>query len=233
MYDHALFVRTLSEFTRLLLTPYDVTTALRELADRVTDVLGLAGSGVSLARDDHLEFEATHGSEVATIERVQNEVQKGPCVTAFHSGQVVTVTDLEAERSRWPEYCAAAEEADVTSVAAIPMQLGGRRVGALNLYARRRRDWTTEDVDAALVLADMATSYLINASHHRQQVELTRQLQRALDSRVVIEQAKGILAGRRSISPERAFGVIRAHARSHNARVADVADAVVRLDLDP
>jgi GAF domain-containing protein len=233
MYDHALFVRTLSDFTRLLLTPYDVSTALAELADRVSEVLGLLGSGVSLARDGRLEFDTVYGAGVAAIERVQQEVQAGPCVTAFQTGEVVVVTDIEVDRLRWPEYTRAASAAGVTSVASIPLQLGDRAVGALNLYARGRRDWSSDDVAAAVVLADMATACLINASHHRQQVELTRQLQHALDSRVVIEQAKGILAGRRNISPEKAFTIIRAHARSRHATVSAVAEGVIHLGLEP
>jgi len=233
MYDHSLFVRVLSDFTRRLLTPYDVNAALAELADRVTEVLGLLGSGVSQARDGRLEFDTAYGAEVAAIERVQLEVQAGPCVTAFRTGEVVAVTDVGDESGRWPEYCRAAAAAGVTSVASIPLQLGDRPVGALNLYAQGRRDWSSDDVAAATVLADMATACLINASHHRQQVELTRQLQHALDSRLVIEQAKGILAGRRNITPEKAFTIIRGHARSHNATVSTVAEGVVRLGLDP
>lgn len=94
MYGHQLFVKTLSEFTRVLLTPYEIHTALGELADRVTDVLGLAGSGVSLVRDGRLEFDTAYGSAIAEDERTQERVQVGPCVTAFKTGKIVAVTDL-------------------------------------------------------------------------------------------------------------------------------------------
>lgn len=234
MLDHPIYLKTLSEFAGALLTPYEVHTALGELADRVAEVLGLAGSGVSLARDGRLEFDTAHGAAIAEIERVQERSQVGPCVTAFRTGRVVLVPDLTACRDRWPQYCDAAARAGIAAVASLPMQLnGGPVVGALNLYADRPRDWPEEDVAAATVLADMATAYLINASQHHKQVALNEQLQHALDSRVIIEQAKGALAARRQITADEAFDRIRRYARSHQATVTSVADAVVRHDLDP
>jgi GAF domain-containing protein len=233
MYDHQLYLRTLSEFTRTLLTPYDVHAMFDQLVDRVTSVLGLAGSGVSLDRDGRLELATALGDDVTAAEQAQEQCQMGPCVTAFRSGEIVAVPDLREARSRWPEYAAVADGVGIRAVASIPMRLGDVTVGALNLYAREVRDWPREDLDAAVVLADMATVYLINASHHRKQVELTEQLQQALDSRLVIEQAKGMLAARHSISPERAFERLRSLARNRSVTVQAVAEAVVRLGLDP
>jgi GAF domain-containing protein len=234
LYDHALYLRTLSEFTRVLLTPYEIHTALDELADRVTAVLGLAGSGVSLAEDERLEFDTAVGPAVAELERVQERLQLGPCVTAFHTGKVVAVDDLSGRDDEWPEYCATAADLGITAVASMPLQLSGDHppVGALNLYADGPRSWTPEDLAAARVLADMATAYLVNASHHQQQVQLAEQLQRALDSRVVIEQAKGVLVARHRIDPGEAFERIRCQARSHNRTVLAVATEVVALRLD-
>lgn len=232
MYDHQLYVKTLSEFARVLLSPYEVHTALVELTDRVTEVLGLAGSGVGLVRDDRLEFDTACGAAIAEVERTQERAQAGPCVTAFKTRQVIAITDLTTQHDRWPDYCAAASRAGITAVASLPMRVRRQAVGALNLYANVARDWPQEDLDAAEVMADMATVYLINASRDRQQTELNQQLQHALDSRVVIEQAKGVLVAKRRISPDQAFERIRRHARNHNATVAAVADAVVRLGLD-
>jgi GAF domain-containing protein len=235
MYDHQLYLNTLSDFTRVLLAPYEVHTALGELADRVTDVLGLAGSGVSLARDGRLEFDTAFGPAIAEVERTQERMQVGPCLTAFTTGRIVAVSDLTACHDRWPDYCAAAALVGIDSVAALPMRLGegAQAVGVLDLYADGTREWQEEDLAAAAVMADMATAYLVNASHHHQQVELAEQLQHALDSRVIIEQAKGVLVARHQIDPDAAFERTRRHARRHNVALTGVADAVVRLRLDP
>lgn len=112
------------------------------------------------------------------------------------------------------------------------MTLSGQVVGALNLYSRGPRDWPEEDMAAVQVLADMATGLLINASHLRQQDQLSEQLQQALDSRVVIEQAKGIVAHAHQESVDRAFDRIRQHARSRNAPLRSVTEAIVGLGLD-
>lgn len=157
---------------------------------------------MSLAEGDRLAFDAGVGGQVTELERLQEETQIGPCDTAFRSGQIVSASDLDAETDRWPEYCRTAATLGVGAVASIPMRLGEQTVGAVNLYAGESRVWDKEDMAAAVVLADMATAYLINASKHRQQVELAEQLQRALDVRVIIEQAKGMLAVRRGIAPD-------------------------------
>lgn len=232
MYDHQLYLRTLSEFTRSLLTPYDAHVVLGELASRVTEVLGLIGSGVSLAEGDRLVFDIGVGDRVRLVEEVQEDTQRGPCVAAFRAGQVVSVPDLRTETERWPEYCRTAESQGVRAVASIPMRLGDQSVGALNMYDGEVRAWDEDDMSAAVVMADMATAYLINASLHQQQVLLAEQLQRALSGRVLVEQAKGMLAARHGITPEAAFEHLRRHARGRGASVRDVAAAVVQLGLD-
>jgi GAF domain-containing protein len=232
VYDHQLYLRTLSEFTRVLLTPYDAQSMLDQLANRVTEVLGLLGSGVSLADGERLVFEAGVGGPVVELEKIQDETQVGPCVTAFQTAQIVRVDDLGGEAERWPEYCRTAEALGITSVASIPMRLGERTVGAFNLYAGASRAWDEEDMAAAVVMSDMATAYLINASTHRQQVELAEQLEHALESRVIVEQAKGMLAAKHAITPEAAFERLRHHARSRGATVRSVAQAIVHLGMD-
>jgi len=231
MYDHSLFLRTLSEFSTKLLSPYDVDTVLRELMDRLTEVLDLDGSGVALARDGRLEFTTAVPERLAELEVAQIDHQTGPCISAYLSGKVVAISDLDAQREQWPEYCAVAGRLGLASVAGIPMRLSGTSVGALNLYGTGARSWPEEDIAAAVVMADMATNYLVNASKFRQQEQLSEQLQRALDSRVIIEQAKGIVASEKDTTVEKAFTHIRAHARNHNVGVGAVAEAIVNLGL--
>lgn len=231
MYDHRVFMHTVSEFTARLLTPYDVDTVLEDLMSRLVATLGLDGSGVALADEGRLRFATAVPDRMGVLEHIQVEAGRGPCTEAFETGQVVTVTDLRTEGHRWPEYCAEATRLGVTAVAGIPMQLAGVAIGAINLYGSGPRAWQAEDLMAARVMADMATSYLINASKLRQQEQLNEQLQHALHARSIIEQAKGSIAATQGIDVEAAFERIRTHARSHNVTVREVAEAIVTLGL--
>jgi hypothetical protein len=232
VYDQALFMRTLSEFTRHLLTPHDTEQSLTRMASLVTEVLGLGGCGVSLGRGGHdLRFATAVPEELAALERVQQETRVGPCVTAYDEQRIVAVEDLAEQTEAWPEFCAVAERAGVTSVASLPMQLQGIRVGTLDLYGDGRRAWPDEDLSVAAVMADMATGYLINASVIMHQAELNAQLQEALDARIAIEQAKGMLANRHRIGVDEAFQQLRQYARSHQVTLHAVATAVVNRDL--
>jgi transcriptional regulator with GAF, ATPase, and Fis domain len=231
MPDQTLLLQTLSRFAQALPLPYDLEAILSDLTDSVVAVLGLTGSGVTLAENGQLVVAAAAGKGLAELEHVQEEFQAGPCVDAFTTGEVVTVTDLSAVTDRWPQYIDVAQRLGVSSVAGIPMKLADQSFGALNMYAATPRTWDEDDVNAAHVLADVATSYLVNGSKVRQLEQLTEQLQHALDSRVIIEQAKGVVAARDGISVEEAFHRIRGHARRHNTTVRTVADAIVNVGL--
>ena len=231
MYDHSLFLRTVSEFSGRLLTPYDVDAVLKDLMARLAEVFDLAGAGMALAEEGELRSTVGFPAGAEALERIQNEHQAGPCVEAFHSGAVLAIPDLEAYADRWPAYCAAARKRGFGSAVGIPLRLSGVAVGAVDLYAVGHRAWPAEDLEAAVVLADMITAYLINASKIRQQEQLTEQLQSALESRTVIEQAKGVIAARNGVSVDDAFDRIRRHARTHHVTVRAVSDAIVNLGL--
>lgn len=231
MYDQELLLSTLSRFTRTLVRPYDIDAALQDLAGCVSAVLGLVGSGVSLLEDDRLTYATAVPVRVSKLGQAQEQSQSGPGVEACRSGEIVVVPDLRLRTGDWSAYCAAAAEAGVVAVAGIPMRLETRKVGALNLDAAGVRQWAAEDLAVAQILADMATAYLINASQFGQQQRLNEQLQRALDSRVLIEQANGIVAATRGTSVEEAFDLIRRHARNHHASLRSVADAIVHVGL--
>jgi GAF domain-containing protein len=232
VYDHPLFVETLSRFARTLLTPYDIDAVLEELTISLTGVLGLAGSGVVLASGSTLQIASAHPAHLVELEQIQQDLQAGPCAHAIHTGEVVTITDLGREPpDRWPDYAAVAVRLGMVAVAGIPLRLNDVTLGAFNMYDDRPREWSGEDVDAAALMGDMATGYLINASKLHQQEQLTQQLQHALDSRIIIEQAKGVLATAHGISVHEAFERIRRHARSHNATVAAACEAIVNLGM--
>ena len=231
MYDNRLVLETLSGFAATLVRPYDAATVLDELNERVTATLGLAGSGVTLLQDGVLRFVTAAPDSAVEMEQTQQAQKQGPCLDATRTGEPVSVEDLRLEAQRWPEYAATAARHGIGSVAGIPLKLGGTSVGALNLYATGVRAWEPEDITAATVLADMATSYLVNASKLDQHRQLNEQLQLAFESRVVIEQAKGIIANEHGATMDAAFALIRQHARNHNASVQTVAEAIVHAGL--
>jgi len=211
---------------------YDLEATLTELTESLTSVLGLSGSGVTMADEGgRLRFVTAVSQASGDLERNQEQQQAGPCRDAFDTGEVVRVTDVRKESSRWPEFSATAARLSVAGVAGIPMRLADKVIGALNLYSSEAREWTDEDIAVAGVLADVATSYVVNASKLRQQEQLSEQLQQALESRVIIEQAKGITAQQKSVSVDDAYQMIRRHARNNNASLRVVAEAIVAVGL--
>jgi len=233
MADQKLLTTTLSEFAATLVQGFAISDVLHDLAERVAAVVAVDSVSVYLRDDGSLRFVTALDEPAAAVERVQEQEQVGPCVDAWRSGSVVTVADLRENPQRWPRYVLAARGAGILAVAGIPMYLGGQHIGVLNLHSRRQRDWSAEDLDAARVLADIAASYVINASRLDQQLRISEQLQEALQSRVVIEQAKGILAADRGITVDKAFEVLRQHARQRGATLRTVAEAIVHLGLRP
>ena len=231
MYDQPLFLTTLSRFAVVLPARYDLEAVLAELTESVTAVLGLCGSGVTMAEEGRLRFVTAVSQASGELERKQEEQQAGPCRDAYTTGLVVRVSDVRGESARWPEFSATAAQLGVAGVAGIPMRLADEIIGALNLYSPEPRDWTDGDIAVARVLADVATSYVVNASKLRQQEQLSEQLQEALESRVVIEQAKGITAYKNAVTIDQAYQLMRRHARNNNASLRVVAEAIVAVGL--
>src|SRR5664279_1112294 len=197
MFDQRLFMKALSRFCVVLPEHHDLdAAALAELTKSVTAVLGLGGSGVTMAEEGQLHFVTALTPDSKELERSQEEHQEGPCRDAYESGKVVRVTDVRQESARWPHYSATATRLGVAGVAGIPMRDGGEVIGALNIYSREPREGSDQDIAVAVGQAEVATSYVLNAAKLHDQEQLSQQLQQALDSRVVIEPAKGIIAQR-------------------------------------
>ena len=232
MYDQPLFLHTLSRFAVVLPARYDLEDSLTELTESVTAVLDLSGSGVTMAEEGRLRFVTAVGQASRELERNQEKWQAGPCRDAFDTGEVVRVTDVRVESVRWPEFSEAATSLNVAGVAGIPMRLADKIIGALNLFSPQPREWSDDDISVASVLADVATSYVVNASKLRQQEQLGEQLQETLESRVVIEQAKGITAQQRAVSIDQAYQRMRRHARTNNASLRVIAEAIVAVGLE-
>ena len=231
MHDHTAVMRSLLDFTWHMLTPRDAQDTLTALARYATEILGLRGSGVSLARGDGLASATVFPQRLALLELSQQAHQSGPCVTAYREERIIAIQDLGAHTARWPDYCRAAEQVGVSSVASIPMHAPNSRVGALDLYDLDHRAWSEEDLAVAAVMADMATGSLVHASMQQERADVNAQLQHALDARIPIEQAKGLLASRHRITLDQAFERLRSHARRHRTSVRKVAEAVVDGEL--
>ena len=224
-------LRVLSDFALLLVKPYAIGDALHVLVEGVVEVLDIAGAGVSIDREGRITFVAATPELVSVLERAQEAGQAGPCVQAHRTGEIVLVEDLAEHSDQWPVVTRAASEAGIVAVAGIPMHLNASHLGVLNLYDVKRRDWNEDEIRVAVVLSSMATAYVANAARLHETEQTAEQLQEALDSRVVIEQAKGILAGERQITVDRAFDLLRAHARCHQSSLRSVAEGVVNLGL--
>lgn len=138
--------------------------------------------------------------------------------------------DVRLVSRRWPEYVETAGRVGIVAVAALPLR-DGSRLGALDLYDTQAHEWTPAEVTVAHVFADIATAYLLNASDLERERRTVEQLQRALEGRVIIEQAKGIIANEHGISTDSAFVRLRRYARTHQANLREVASAVVSLGL--
>jgi len=232
LYDQRLFMKTLSRFSVVLPEHHSLdAAALAELTKSVTAVLGLGGSGVTMAEWGELHFVTAVTPDSEELERSQEEHQEGPCRDAFETGEVVRVTDVRQESARWPDYSATAKQLGVAGVAGIPMRFDGEIIGALNIYSSQPREWSDQDIAVAVVLADAATSYVLNASKLHDQEELSKQLEEALESRIVIEQAKGITAQKKSVTIDHAYQLMRGHARNNHASLRTVAAAIVEVGL--
>jgi GAF domain-containing protein len=225
-------IDVLTRFSRTLAGRYDVSDVLYELSDAVTQVLNAAGAGVSLGDQGRLRFATATNESITHLENVQQDTQEGPCHVAYSTNQPVFVRDLR-ESTDWSQLTDAAVRAGLVSVAGIPMSFDGRAVGSLNIYDDDIRDWTDQDLAATRVLADIATGYLVHASELDQARRVNEQLEAALESRVVIEQGKGMLAAERGITVDQAFAILREHARTRRAPIRTVAQAVVELGLRP
>jgi len=228
MSREALLARTLVELADTLVADFDVIELLTLLTDGCVDVLDVGAAGLMLvAPEGDLRVMASSSEAVRVLELFELQSQEGPCLDCYRTGQPVVNEDLATVNGRWPRFAAEALAAGFHSVHALPMRLRGTVIGALNLFHIEPGEMRQADVVAAQAMADVAT---IGVLQHRAALEaqvLNEQLNHALNSRIVIEQAKGIIAEREGLNMEQAFSALRNHARYHNLRLVDVAGDVI------
>jgi GAF domain-containing protein len=217
-----------------LVDDYDVVDLLTGLADRCVNLLGVSAAGVMLASPEgSLGLVASSSEAMRLLELFELQAQEGPCLDAFRSGQRIEHENLEAGSGRWPSFSAAALKAGFRSALALPLRLREATLGALNLLSVTRTPMGEADVIVARAFADLATLSIVQHRATAEAQRLTEQLSGALTSRVIIEQAKGVISERASVDLAEAFSRLRNYARNSNRRLTDVAEAAVDGSLDP
>jgi GAF domain-containing protein len=223
-----MLAKALVELADTLVADFDVVDLLTLLTDRCVDVLDVGAAGLMLvAPDGDLRVMASSSETMRVLELFELQAQEGPCLDCYRTGEPVVNQDLAEVDGRWPRFAAEALAAGFHSVHALPMRLRGTVLGALNLFHVEPGRMRDSDVNAAQALADVAT---IAVLQHRAALEaqvLNEQLNNALNTRIVIEQAKGMVAEREGLDMEQSFIALRRHARNHNLRLADVARDVI------
>ena len=227
-------VRALVEMADTLVEDYDVIEVLTGLTDRCVKLLEVSAAGVMLASPDgELRLVASSSEAMRILELFELQAQEGPCLDAFRTGEPVDHENLGVGSNRWPTFSIAARGAGFESVFALPLRLRERTIGSLNLFNAGRTPMDERNVVVARAFADLAT---ISVLQHRGATEaqrLNEQLSDALTSRIVIEQAKGVIAERSGLDMGEAFVRMRRYARANHLRLTAVAQTTVDGTLDP
>ena len=228
MTREALLARTLVELADTLVDDFDVVDLLTLLAHRCVEALDVDAAGIMLAGDDgELRVLASSSEAMRVLELFEIQAREGPCLDCHRTGQAVLNSDLTAVGGLWPLFGPEAVAAGFQSAHALPMHLRGSVIGALNLFRAHPGEMEAVDVEIAQAFADVATIAILQHLAANEAQVLNRQLTQALNSRIVLEQAKGMVAERSNLDMEQAFAVLRSHARNHNLRLVDVARSVI------
>ena len=227
-------VQALVELSDTLVDDFDVVDVLTALTDRCVTLLGVSAAGVMLGppRGD-LQLVASSSEAMRLLELFELQAQEGPCLDAFRTGEQVEQEGLVAGAGPWPTFAGAAIDAGFHSVLALPMRLRDHTIGGLNLFRVEQTAIDESNRVVARAFADLAT---ISVLQHRAATEaqrLTEQLSHALTSRIVIEQAKGVIAERAGVDMAEAFARMRRYSRDNNLRLTAVAQSAVAGTLDP
>jgi anti-anti-sigma factor len=217
----------LHELGRLRFGELRVEEAMHRIVETTHAIFSVDGAGLMLAdADHHLRNAAVSDDQVRRLEELQIHHGEGPCITAFDDKVLVGADDLISD-SRWPSFSQAAVDQGIRAVLASPIPYNQDAVGVVAVLSRERHPWSAEAELALLAFTDLAALLIASMMMGEEQTVLTAQLQSALNSRAVIEQAKGVLVGQRGLSPHAAYEQIRAQARAERRKIAVVAGELV------
>jgi transcriptional regulator with GAF, ATPase, and Fis domain len=215
------------ELTDTLVSDFDISEFVERLAGRCAELLGVSACGVMLADQLGVLHQAAASTEQARLMGLaQLQAPEGPGLDAYRAG-VPVQADLAGPGQPWPAFARTAVAAGFAAVHALPMRLRAETLGALNLFSASPGALDDDTVALGQALADAATIGIVHQRAVARHELAAEQLQAALDSRIVIEQAKGFLAERLAISVDMAFGLLRGYARDHNRKLTGVAADVV------
>lgn len=212
-----------------LVDDFDLIDFLIVVTERAAELAGSSASGLLLSDENgRLQFMAASTESARIVELFQVQREEGPCQDCFRAGAAISEAELEKATHRWPHFAPRAVAAGYRSVHAFPLRHQQTLIGALNLFDTAPRAFAAADAHLLQALADVATIGILQERAIKRGELLTEQLQRALNSRITIEQAKGALSQLHSITPDAAFEMLRAYSRHHHQRLTDVADALLR-----
>jgi transcriptional regulator with GAF, ATPase, and Fis domain len=223
-------------FVRLadtLVAEYDVVDLLQQLVDTCAEILDASAAGLLLAAEnDGLDLVASTSERSRLVDTLQLSSGAGPSIETFRTGRQVAVADVDDVPAEWSEFRERALAEGFHSVHAVPLRLRDSIIGCLTLFRTMPGRLSDEDASVAQGLADVATIGILHERALRESTIATEQLQYALESRVVIEQAKGVIAQRGGVDMDEAFRRLRGYARSNNANLRDVASRIISRELD-
>jgi GAF domain-containing protein len=232
MTREALFARTLVDLADSLVDDFDVVELLTLLTDRCVEVLEVTTAGLILATADReLRLMASSSEAMRVLELFELQSDEGPCMDCYRTGASIVNLHLAKAHTRWPRFTPRALAAGFHSVHALPMRLRGSVIGALNMFRVDEGAMHEDDVVAAQAFADIATIAILQHRAAARAQLLNDELGEALNNRIVIEQAKGVLAERSSLDMEQAFTRLRTYARNNKRRLVDVASDVISGSL--
>ena len=224
---------TFVELADTLVDDFDVIDFLQVLASRCVELLDVSAAGLVLAdQGGSLRVVAASDEQARVLELFEVQNDEGPCRDCYRLGAAVVNVNLDQAAGRWPRFAPRAIAGGFGSANALPLRLRSQVVGSLNLFHAGHAGLASAELRLAQALADAATIGILQQRTIRQSEVVARQLQAALTSRIVIEQAKGVVAERLQVSTDDAFGVLRAAARSHNLLLSDLARQVASGTAD-
>jgi GAF domain-containing protein len=224
--------RTFVELADTLVADFDLIEFLSMLADRCVELLGSAEVGLVLVGPRGLQVMASSSERMKVTELLEVQFEEGPCFECARIGLPVLNQQLASADSRWPRFTPKARESGFQMVHAVPLRLRDEVIGAMNVFDTSLHEMTLTESNLLRAFADAATIGILQERTVKQHSDLSIQLQGALNSRIAVEQAKGVVAERLKVDMDTAFGMIRNYARNHNTLLSAVADALVRGSLN-